>query len=533
MGKYRIWKLLALAFLLSATLVRSAPLVFRSDTSLSYENNSGTSHLFINGSTGNMGIGTATPNGKFDVMNGGEHVGAQSDAAPGAGQELVLAPLSGSVAGILFQHNAVDSVFMRSSSATRLTTLGANAGTFLAINNSNGNVGIGTASPGAKLSFGTVSGADLIRFWDGGAGSSYGYGIQSGELQAFIASGGHFSFNSGGNLQTSGTNELMRITSTGNVGINTTSPTSFTLQVAGSVGPNADNTVDLGSSAKHWASIYYGAASCGGTCPSDYRLKQNITPITGILANFTQLQPVTYEWRVNEFPDRHFGRGQQTGLIAQEVQKVFPTLVSVDRNGYLGVNYGTELSMISIEAIKELDAKTVQHDTSGKVGINTTSPQNTLTVVGDANVTSTLFAGSCAASGCTDIAELYPSTPDVAAGDVVCRGTDGNATPCTDGLPLLGVVSTHPAIIIDGDHVVLGQAEDANSTSRPIALKGRVPVKVLCPVTAGDYLIPSSTPGYAVALNTSTATVADSLRVMGTSIETCTTGNSTLMVWLH
>jgi hypothetical protein len=102
--------------------------------------------------SGNVGIGTTGPNGKLDVMNGGEHIGGQSDAAPGAGQELVLAPISGNVTGILFQHNSVDSVFLRSNSSTRLTTLGANAGTFLTINNSSGNVGIGTSpAAGARL----------------------------------------------------------------------------------------------------------------------------------------------------------------------------------------------------------------------------------------------------------------------------------------------------------------------------------------------------------------------------------------------
>jgi len=169
----------------------------------------------------------------------------------------------------------------------------------------------------------------------------------------------------------------------------------------------------------------------------------------------------------------------------------------------------------------------------GNLGVGTNTPNNRLNVIGTGNFTSTLFAGSCAGSGCTDIAELYPSNPDVTPGDVVCRGLDGNATPCAAGLPLLGVVSTHPAIIIDGDHVVLGEADNASSTSRPIALKGRVPVKVQCPVLAGDYLIPSSTPGYAATLYLGAATVADSLRVLGTSIEDCASGNTTLMVWLR
>ena len=87
-----------------------------------------------------------------------------------------------------------------------------------------GNVGIGTAAPGAKLSLGAVTGSDLIRVYDGGGTSNYGWGMNAAELQSFVPATAHFSFNSGGTLQASGTNEIMRITSAGNVGIGTASP---------------------------------------------------------------------------------------------------------------------------------------------------------------------------------------------------------------------------------------------------------------------------------------------------------------------
>ena len=50
--------------------------------------------------------------------------------------------------------------------------------------------------------------------------------------------------------------ELVTIESGGNVGIGTASPTSFKLQVAGNVGPNADSTYDLGSSTNFWRNAY-------------------------------------------------------------------------------------------------------------------------------------------------------------------------------------------------------------------------------------------------------------------------------------
>ena len=49
-----------------------------------------------------------------------------------------------------------------------------------------------------------------------------------------------------------------------NVGIGVTSPTSFKLQVAGAIGPDAANTYDLGSSALRWQDVYSVSTTTGG-----------------------------------------------------------------------------------------------------------------------------------------------------------------------------------------------------------------------------------------------------------------------------
>ena len=53
----------------------------------------------------------------------------------------------------------------------------------------------------------------------------------------------------------------------------------------------------------------------------------------------------------------HLNTGSETGLIAQEVEQVFPQLVSTDEKGLKRVNYNMELQMHRIEAIKELRAE--------------------------------------------------------------------------------------------------------------------------------------------------------------------------------
>lgn len=92
-----------------------------------------------------------------------------------------------------------------------------------------------------------------------------------------------------------------------------------------------------------------------GTCSSDARFKQAVSPFGPMLDKVASLRPVNYRWRASEFPKKGFGPGVQSGLIAQEVEKTLPELVSVDEDGYKTVNY-TQLPLLAIQAIKELKA---------------------------------------------------------------------------------------------------------------------------------------------------------------------------------
>jgi hypothetical protein len=121
--------------------------------------------------------------------------------------------------------------------------------------------------------------------------------------------------------------------STGNLGIGTTTLTS-TLNVGGSA--YISNNLVTG-----------GYITAGGavTAYSDSRLKTNIHIITNSLQKLLQLQGVTYER--TDTGDR--GRG----MIAQNVQKLYPELVIENANGMLSVAYGNFIADV-IEAIREL-----------------------------------------------------------------------------------------------------------------------------------------------------------------------------------
>ncbi|MDD3906210.1 MAG: tail fiber domain-containing protein [Candidatus Omnitrophica bacterium] len=95
----------------------------------------------------------------------------------------------------------------------------------------------------------------------------------------------------------------------------------------------------------------------GLTYGSDIRLKKNIDTLSeGALEKLTKLRGVTFEWRRGEIEDIELPEGRQIGLIAQELEKEFPELVSTADNGYKAISYD-KLTVVLLEGIKELKAK--------------------------------------------------------------------------------------------------------------------------------------------------------------------------------
>ena len=88
---------------------------------------------------------------------------------------------------------------------------------------------------------------------------------------------------------------------------------------------------------------------------SDERLKENIVTIEHALEKVLSLRGVTFTWK-EEHKDVHGYTGTDTGVIAQDVEKVLPEVVQHRDNGYMAVKYEKMMGLL-IEAVKELNTK--------------------------------------------------------------------------------------------------------------------------------------------------------------------------------
>jgi hypothetical protein len=82
--------------------------------------------------------------------------------------------------------------------------------------------------------------------------------------------------------------------------------------------------------------------------PSDINLKENIQPIVCALNKTAQIRGVTFDWK-------SCGKNS-IGVIAQEVETVFPQLVTLEGDGYKTVKYNNMVAVL-IEAVKELKTR--------------------------------------------------------------------------------------------------------------------------------------------------------------------------------
>jgi len=141
--------------------------------------------------------------------------------------------------------------------------------------------------------------------------------------------------------------ESLRINTANNQGIHineTTSSSSINYQY-----------FTKGAGPTNVGAIYYNGSVMAYQTTSDYRLKENVAPISNALNKINLLKPVTYTWIDNQQSGE--------GFIAHELQEHFPDAVSgtkdeVDENGkpkYQGMDASVLIATLTA-AIQELKA---------------------------------------------------------------------------------------------------------------------------------------------------------------------------------
>lgn len=153
-------------------------------------------------------------------------------------------------------------------------------------------------------------------------------------------------------------NEIMRMSSAGNIGIGTTDPSSL-LHVDGSVllssttesvGVGTGGNLTVLGGASFSKDVYVGGVI---TSSSDIRLKENITSFKGgdnkkVLDKIESLRTVKFNYK-HDPKDK-----KQIGFIAQDFVEYFPELLrKPDENGYYTLDY-PKITVILLECIKEL-----------------------------------------------------------------------------------------------------------------------------------------------------------------------------------
>jgi hypothetical protein len=89
--------------------------------------------------------------------------------------------------------------------------------------------------------------------------------------------------------------------------------------------------------------------------PSDRSLKKNVQPLGNTLEKVRELRAVSFEWAEDKNPSAmNDSRKRQLGVIGQEVEQVFPELVSTNADGIYSVDY-SKLCVVLLEAVKDLD----------------------------------------------------------------------------------------------------------------------------------------------------------------------------------
>jgi hypothetical protein len=300
----------------------------------------GTNQIYKS-AAGNVGIGTASPANKLQVIS------ADNTQSTGIGS--------------FYSNNGTAALLLGFDRITGTNSTPVNASLDLGTGSypqamhidSSGNVKIGTTSTYGKFSvqgyntyvgqnvsgffYSGVTGGSVINLQDFNSSAGAGIGATTENLIFYTGTSAVLTekarIDTGGNLLV-GTTSIL---SAGTVSVKARAGTQA-IAAQSENGSTAIAVSNTSGTANYNALVVYnntpfgtivGSINCSGSTTnfntsSDYRLKENVVPMTGALEKVSALKPVTYKWKLD-------GSAGQ-GFIAHELQAVVPDCVTGEKD---------------------------------------------------------------------------------------------------------------------------------------------------------------------------------------------------------
>jgi hypothetical protein len=308
-----------------------------------YEDTGTTPKFFWDASAESLGLGTSSPSTRLHF---------QASSASTYADGIFIGAGTGDLYGLSLWHNTssnttsyIDNRYDNAAAATkiRMRTQGTPVDAMTILGS--GNVGIGTASPSAKLSVtglamnSASSGVELegswpwLKFKDTEANQDSW--LQYIDASNFIIK--QIDYDDRNSAPSTVGTERMRIDSSGNLLVGTTSGLGRMNTSTDGAAQSGLNIYDTNTSSTNYACVNFirngsvvgfisttNVATTYATS-SDYRLKTDVQPMTGASARVQSLKPCNFAWKAD---------GSRTdGFLAHEAQAVVPEAVTGEKDG--------------------------------------------------------------------------------------------------------------------------------------------------------------------------------------------------------
>ena len=320
--------------------------------------------------SGNVGIGTTAPGERLHLLG-----------SSAVYQKLQSASTSHE-AGLIFQQGASSKWLVRSKAGNDFDFYSYQEGaSVLTLDGDTGNVGIGTTNPGAKLQISGSTSDTPGSDWSFAPHTYWGYRIGTGTVNEALTL----------DRQAGGVSYAVmtwdRIA--GNVGIGTTAPAQK-LEVAGNIGIRSNNALHFNSETGggFWK-VYPSATTAGNLYIDRYS--------SGYKNVMTMLLDSGYVGIGTTAPDKELHIVSDSHTYA-EIEAGTDSLAGIyltnDVGSWILKNDGNNGDKFILRKSVGGSVDVLTADTSGNVGIGTTSPTHDLHVVGDINATGTIYYGA-------------------------------------------------------------------------------------------------------------------------------------------